>query len=180
MTIKKNKAQEEMVGFVLIVVIIAIIAVIFLGITLRKPATNIGQESERLSSFLSAVSEFTTECEIPETNYKTIGQLVTKCNQGSICANGKTACEVLENNLKSIMASSYRVESGSFVHSYNLTINSKSGGSNRELIPPITAGNVLVCPGTKLFSDFPYISSGTEQISMRLEVCFNKEGYGDN
>jgi len=55
-SIKDKKAQEEMVGFVLIVVLVAIIAVIFLGITLRKPSNKIGQESERLSSFLSAVS----------------------------------------------------------------------------------------------------------------------------
>ena len=179
-SIKDKKAQEEMVGFVLIVVLVAIIAVIFLGITLRKPSNKIGQESERLSSFLSAVSEFTTECEIPETNFKTIGQLVDKCSKGAVCFNERSACDILETDLKAIMASAYVVGQGSFVYSYNLSISSGNEATKRDIIAPITAGSVFACPGTKLFSDFPYISSGSEQLAMKLEVCFNKEGYNSN
>ena len=175
-----KKAQEEMVGFVLIVVIVAVIAVIFLGITLRQPSNKIGQESERLSSFLSAVSEFTTACEIPETNFKTIGQLVSQCSKGGICSNERSACDVLESDLKPIMASAYVVGKGSFAYSYNLSITSGEGATKRDIITPITAGSIVICPGTKLYSDFPYISSGSEQLSMRLEVCFNKEGYDSN
>ena len=35
--LKRNKAQEEMVGFALIIVIVAVILIILLGIYLRKP-----------------------------------------------------------------------------------------------------------------------------------------------
>ena len=52
-----KKAQEEMVGFVLIVVIVAIIVVIFLGISLRNSEGDIGDESEKIGSFINALSQ---------------------------------------------------------------------------------------------------------------------------
>ena len=33
-----KKAQEEMIGFVLIIVLVAVIALVFLAISIRKPA----------------------------------------------------------------------------------------------------------------------------------------------
>ena len=60
LTIKKNKGQEEMVGFAIILVIVAIIFIVLLAFYLR------GSQAERIkspeaNSFLQAVLQYTTD-----------------------------------------------------------------------------------------------------------------------
>ena len=49
----KRRAQEEIVGFVLIVVLVVIVLVIFLGISLRNPKPQ-QRESEIIYQFLES------------------------------------------------------------------------------------------------------------------------------
>ena len=54
-----------MVGFVMVVVVVAVIFLVFLGITLRKPgATEDRTEINEVSIFLDAMLEYTTDCEV--------------------------------------------------------------------------------------------------------------------
>ena len=179
MVVKNNKkAQEEMVGFVLIVALVAVVAVIFLGISLRNPVAE-SSESERLASFLSATTQVTTNCEVPSGNVKTIGQLVTKCVELDVCegentnpVNGQISCKVLEDNLKEIVGLSFPVKNGSFTSSYNLTI---IDSFNTPIIKPIIAGNLGNCLGKKLSNSKVFtLSENQGQVTMHLEVCFNE------
>ena len=52
-----RKAQEEIVGFVLIVVIVAIIFLVFLGIMIRQPGEVTSKESRDVSQFLGSMME---------------------------------------------------------------------------------------------------------------------------
>ena len=172
-----RKAQEEIVGFVLIVILVAVIAVIFLGISLRNPSST-SIESQQIASFLSSASQVTTECEIPLTVKNNIGQLIVKCFEGDICAdeesNRVSACETLENTLKEIMQASYLVNEESFTRYYNLTIYDSF---NKPIIQPIFAGNEGNCPGRLLRNNrgFTQIGLSEEELTMNLEVCFNLE-----
>ena len=179
-----KKAQEEIVGFVLIVVLVAVIAVIFLGISLRNPEKTESPQSEQVASFLSAVGEITTDCEIPESSPKTISQLVVRCAEGAECINHmnqerKTSCEVLENYLKGALEASYLIGEGSFVKYYNLSIYYAS--DKEAVIESIIKGvdkELNGCLGRKLINNRPFTSTGiganSEQIIMELEVCYNR------
>lgn len=62
---KTRKAQEEMVGFVMVVVVVAVIFLVFLGIMMRKPgAAEDRTRINEVSLFLDAMLEYTTDCEI--------------------------------------------------------------------------------------------------------------------
>ncbi len=166
----RKKAQEEIVGFVLIVVIVAVIAVIFLGISLRKSNTDSIEINEELNSFLSAVSYFTTDCEIPETKFQTIGDLVVKCYDNEQCANGELVCEVLEETLEEILESStYVVGENSRTQYYKLEIYYDE---NVELISPVQEG-VGDCSGARIYNEKEFRAADRQEIIMRFEVCQN-------
>ena len=173
---KSKNGQEEMIGFVLIIVIVAIVGVIFLGIMIRTQDSNLGSKSEKINSLIGSLSQITTKCEIPESKLKNVSELIEECTQVRLCStcNGETcgttssSCEVLENTLRSAMAESYVVSGGSYVRYYNLSVYYKF--DDALLIEPIISGEAGKCPGTKLFSD-----RGFEDIELKLEVCFNDE-----
>ncbi len=167
--IKNKKSQEEMVGFVLIIVLVAVIAVVFLGISLRKPSQT-NAESENILAFISAVSEVTTECQISK-NHLSVGELVSACEKSRPCDGGKPACSVLSDTLEEIMSKAYVVEMGSFRTFYNLTLSYIP--ENRPLIEPIISGS---CKGSKIYNDKLFdLSFSDSKIKMRLEVCYEGE-----
>jgi len=171
-----RKAQEEMVGFILIVVLVAIAGVVFLGISLRGGEEN-RDNSNKIYSLLGGLSQITTACEIPDTNLKSVRELIRECSEGKICdvcegstcGSSSSACEVLENTLKEAMVSSYAVTDKSYAKYYNLTLY--YAFDNKELIKPILAGPQGNCNGQKLFNNRPFGSEG-DRVIMSLEVCF--------
>jgi phosphorylcholine metabolism protein LicD len=176
---KTNKrAQEEMVGFVLIVVIVVIVAVIFLGISLRKPDTTASQKSEELNSFLSSLSYYTTECEIDPTYPRTISDLVGDCKENKICTDNRLACEVLESTLKSILNNStYVVSDDSSTIYYKLSVYYGLNEESGKLIEPISKTQknqqIGVCSGAKIYNIKSFGEETEEDnIHMKFEVCY--------
>jgi hypothetical protein len=94
---KDRKAQEEMVGFVLIVILVVVISLVFLGFSLRqksKPETNV-----QVDNLLSAMLSYTTDCALYMPEYEKVGDLIKSCYYSEQCSNGKNSC----NELKDIM-----------------------------------------------------------------------------
>jgi len=176
---KKNKfnkkAQEEMVGFVLIVVIIVVIGVIVLGISLKKGGGS-SIESKEIDSFLSSVSDFTTECEI-QAKYQSIEKLVNQCDKKEVCTDGKSACDVLEQTLNEIMEhSTFVVAEGSGIYYYNLRVYESFEGAEKDLIEPIskTANNEIIvgaCNGWEIYNDRLFYGQDLKNIYLGLRVC---------
>jgi hypothetical protein len=165
-----KKAQEEMVGFILIVVLVIVIAVILLGISIRTSDNKELQKSDEITSFLASVSEVTTDCQIPETRYRNIGELILDCNSFNVCSDGEETCEILENELEGILNHSTFVvkDSGKVVY-YNLDIINED--QNRELISiNESASNVGSC--SKFYDRKGFHSSDGSLIYMNLEVCY--------
>ena len=101
----KKKGQEEMLGFALIIIIVAVILLVFLGFSLRGSQKQ-GVESYEADSFMQAFLQYTTDCaENYETDYLDIQDLVFECDDGNTCLDGRDACEVLE--LESKMVKQY-------------------------------------------------------------------------
>lgn len=91
---RKNKqGQEEMVGFVLIIVLVAVIALVFLAITLRKPAVT--SKSGEIAAFLESSLSYTTTCQpSPEQTYN-LQELTGACYNGETCLDNTLACDIL-------------------------------------------------------------------------------------
>lgn len=118
-------AQEEMVGFAMIIIIVAIILLVLLGISLSKPETH-GVESYEVESFIQAILQQTTECSSDYGNsYNDIRSLITECYDEQICENGNSACSILNSILNDILDKSWQAGQDSPVKGYELNITSK-------------------------------------------------------
>jgi len=131
---KTKRGQEEMVGFVLIIIIVAVILLIFLSISLKSP--NKGQDSYKANSFVQAYQQYTTTCSIRETEYLSVQDLVSECIKKETCLNEEKACDILEETSKEILEKSWIVENESLIQGYSLRII-----SNEEEILFIEKGN---------------------------------------
>ena len=103
-----KKAQEEMIGFALILIIIAVLILVFLSFALRNK-TEIS-ESHELNSFVQASLSKTTTCESNyEGNFQNIRRLIFKCADGETCLGGTNSCEILNETLQTILDDSWKV-----------------------------------------------------------------------
>jgi hypothetical protein len=117
----KNKSgQEEMVGFALIMILVAVILLILLGFSLRKPEKET-IESYEVESFIQAILQYTTDCK-DNLGYLSIQKLIFDCYNKNICLDERDTCEVLNSTLKEIMKESWKVEGDRPVKGYELQI----------------------------------------------------------
>ena len=106
--IKKSlhkRAQEEIVGFSMIIVIVAVILIIFLSISLNSNKKNT-VESYEVESFLQSVTQKTSDCRsMDNLRYYSIKELVFKCYSGAssgiaeMCFDTRNTCDVLLNDI---------------------------------------------------------------------------------
>lgn len=104
-----KKGQEEITGFVLIVVLVAIVLVVFLGIALRSNKTTT-LESRDIDQFLESAMQYTTECALNyETDYVKMSGLIRECydNPEKDCQSGKKACDVLNETIGGMLRASW-------------------------------------------------------------------------
>ena len=95
---KPKKAQEEMVGFGLIIVIVAVILLVFLWFFLVKPGQQ-NLENYEAESFIQAALQYTTDCE-SRYGYFEVQELIFECYEEKTCLSGEDACMVLNSTLE--------------------------------------------------------------------------------
>jgi len=103
----KKKSQEEMVGFVLIIVLVVVIGLIFLVLSLRKPSSL--NTSEEINSFLHASSKFTTSCQKYKGDFYDLSGLISACSKREDCFNGTFSCTILNETINTLINSSFKV-----------------------------------------------------------------------
>jgi len=135
--IKTRKAQEEIVGFVLIVVIVSVMIVIFLGFSIRNnnaPA----QESKDVYRFLESSMQYTTDCAISyEPAYLNLGDLIRECyKDASLCISEKQPCAVAKETLKALIDSAFpQISPESSIKGYEYkSIYLRENASQEEII----------------------------------------------
>lgn len=121
----KKKAQEEMVGFALIMIIVAVILLVLLSISLRKPQQE-EVESYEVDSFIQAFLQYTSGCR-DDFEYLDVQELIIDCNDGRVCVDGRDTCEVLGSTMEGIVEESWNVGTDRPVVGYELKILSESG-----------------------------------------------------
>ena len=124
---KNNKAQEEMIGFVLIIIIVAVILLVFLSLSLRSPEKE-AVESYEVNSFIQAFLQYHTDCEETyETNYLSVKELIFSCNDEEKCLDERDTCEVLESTLQEITEESWKIGVDYPIKGYIMNITADGG-----------------------------------------------------
>jgi len=132
---KKNKrAQEEMVGFAIIIVIVFIILLFFLNFYIKSEKKQ-SVESYEADSFIQAALQYTTECR-DYFEYLSVQKLIFECANGALCLDGQEACGVLDSTLRDIVEKSWPIGEDRPVKGYKLEIK-----TNHEELFSFEEGN---------------------------------------
>lgn len=119
-----RRGQEEMVGFVLIMVVVAVIFLVFLGIFVRQRGNAEQSDSTEVAQFLDAAVDITSECSLNGGfNYLTVSDLIEECARGpASCGSGEGVCTALKNILSNLTQSGWNFGAGSVTKGFNLAI----------------------------------------------------------
>lgn len=177
--IRNKKGQEEMVGFVLIVIIVAVMFLVFIGFYIRQDRDVGDRDSREISQFLEAMDRYTSECAIRfEPDFSTIGELVQECYNGRLCLNGKNACEVLGKDVKEILEGSWHVGNESYYKGYEFSAYYESSNSGIEESEDEGIENIIemsdgVCSGRYIGAEISSAESGLTGTFVKfLKICF--------
>jgi len=121
---KSKRSQEEMVGFALIIIIVAVIVLVFITLGLRSKAVEETKSSE-IYNFLQSSLTYTSRCAteyVPD--YSTVERLIDDCYSGEICVNlnEENACLVLKDTLENMLEANWLVGEASDVKGYSYEI----------------------------------------------------------
>ena len=159
-----NRAQQEMVGFILIVVLVMIGLMVFLVISLRT--SDDAADSLEVENMLSAIMGHTTEFAIPSVPYyDTFEDLFKSCYENDDCAGTVgAACDYLNETLRDILADLMATEAT--VSSYQLDFE-VADDVGREGLLRVFEGD---CSG-KVLGAQRKISAGAEDLIIQLKIC---------
>jgi len=160
----RKTAQQEMVGFVLIVVLVVVALMIFLLIRLNKVPVELN--SLEVDNFLEAIMSYTTKCAPNfEPQYDTFEELFKDCHRGRICKNlYLDSCEYLNESLKNVVES--LISSEASVSAYRVDFLSRGNGLETGILR-IEEGE---CKGV-ISSAQKVIISGSESLIVRASFC---------
>jgi hypothetical protein len=133
-----RKAQEEIVGFAVIVIIVAIILVVILAFTLNRGTGKATfQTSYQAESFIHAVLQYTSDCS-DGFEFMPIQELVISCSDNEQCSDGRASCDVLNETVKNIIVNSpsWAVGENNPIKGYELLI-----GTDTNSILDLKKGN---------------------------------------
>jgi len=171
-----RKSQQEIVGFVIIVVIVMIIGVVFLGMFL-KPKGGIAREDAEISNFLVSSAKITTDCvKGNEPNYRTLGDLTEDCFLRRKCLDERDSCEVLKEGYEKLLNETWTIEfrgmkgyAMSFYYQEFIDTEDGLEYAPKQVFLEISEGNSSVCSVRRAGSYA--VDIGTGDIVSELETC---------
>jgi len=171
--VKNKKSQQEIVGFMIIIVIVVIVGVIFLGIYLRGDKQIVKDDAE-LRNFLTSSLRYTSECyKDNEPNYRTLEDLAIDCYQNNgrtTCLNG-TSCSVLNSTYNWLLARLWPSGKDRPIKYSKMTFeyarNSSDYSGNKFMT--IKQGNETGCLSVKSAEQALSLEEGN--ILVNIEIC---------
>lgn len=160
---KPKKAQEEMVGFALIVIIVVVILVAFLAISLKKGERE-PVESYKVEGFINSLLQYHTSCEDRVRRFIPIRDLIYWCDENNkVCLDGNNSCDILKEALSSIINASWHVGTDTPVKGYVFNIT-----KDNALIEEIPIFDV----GKKTYNSFGASESLPHRVDIRFKVYY--------
>ena len=176
-TQRNKKSQQEIVGFVIIVVLVAIIAVVFLGIFLRQRPEVVTDDVE-INNFLSAAIKYTSDCyRDEETKFKNLGELLGDCYALKSCSDGRTCCDVANSTFTALLDSLWKASDQGAVKYYKLSFYYTQNISDNDAKIPlsglvsISKGDLTGCVNNR--AGRKEISHGDGDIVIEMQICKN-------
>jgi len=165
--VKNSKGQEEVVGFVVIVVLVAVVFVLMLGFSPKEPIVK-ENASKDIRHFLESLRVYTTDCRLSEQVPLEYKGLIGSCYSGRVCLSGKKACDVLNSTTNDILTKSfpngkdYPIKGVRFNIYYNESTGSESN------IASLSQGNC----STSHRSAEDFFPLGLGQVTVSLKICY--------
>jgi hypothetical protein len=122
---ENKRAQEEIVGFSMIIVIVAVILLIFLSFSLKGSQKDT-VESYEVEGYLQSLLQKTSDCKSTDNlEYYSVKKLIFNCYSNEVCLDGKNTCDELLKEIGRISNQSWSVEKDSPIKGYilNITVN---------------------------------------------------------
>lgn len=123
--IRNKQGQEEMVGFALIIIIVAVIILVFISFSIRDSSKET-VESYEIESFIGSFLQHTTECRDRTNELLTVKELIIECDDLNFCSDGTPSCDVLNSTLKGILKESWKIGENRPIKGYELNISSET------------------------------------------------------
>ena len=130
-----KKAQEEMIGFALIVIIVAVIILIFISFSLTRPQKE-PVESYEVESFIQSLLQYTSDCE-DNLERLSMQKLIINCFEKQRCLDERDSCEVLNKTISEVLEASWKVGEENPAKGYLMEIS-----AGAEKIISFEKGNV--------------------------------------
>jgi len=159
----ERKGQNEIVGFVMIVVIVVIIGLFLLVLYLRQEPVK--TESKNVENFLKASLSYTTECKV-DIEPLNMQNLIQRCYNEGYCGENES-CVVLNETFSEILEQTWRLENKKERY-YSLDIYYQEGNETKDSILFIEKGN---CTGSISGAE-EFFRHGQGDIFLRLEICY--------
>jgi len=162
-----KKGQEEILGFVLIILLVVVAGVILLAMQLNKPAEDI--KSIEARNLLEATLAYTTDCAVryvPE--YSSVKDLIGNCYSGYDCSNlNKGSCMVLNDTLNNLLSSGLEkeFESGK-INSYSFDIK----GEDNSTIISLSKGN---CAKSLAYGAYQPLDTNNGKVNLFFKLCYS-------
>ncbi len=185
---KQRKAQNEIVGFAAIIVIVMVLGLIFLSFSIGR-GEKVKKTSAEISDFLQSSMYYTTNCTtsyIPA--YESIQDLIKACYRNENCINlinengdNKMACAVLKEDFSKIVKDSFQVSDIAKNKAYKLNIYyedrketqvslTSQPSLNKEYIMNFTEGNFGNCSSEAGASQAIFMDNGN--LNVELDMCY--------
>ena len=165
----RKRGQAEIVGFVLIIVIVAVVFLIFLGISLRKGVSDV-TESRDVYQFLESSMEYTTSCVTSfYPDYRQLGEMFKECWSERSCLDGRYSCDVLNETLFQIIENSWRIgeENPNKGYDFISVYKASPQSTEEEEFVSLSSGE---CSGNYKGSGY-LIPAFPGNIESRLKIC---------
>ena len=175
----KNKAQHEIAGFVLIVLVVSVIGVVFLTIAFSKGVQT--HNSVEVSNLLESSMYYTTGCAMNYVpNYREMEDLIKEGYKSGAqeCYDGSDACQIVDTDLKNILDDSLNIGESSVNKAYKLELyyDPEDDALPDEHVLTIDEGNFVNCSAVVGGSHpIPISSFGFGNLKLELDVC--KSGF---
>jgi hypothetical protein len=115
-----KKGQDEMVGFAVIVIIVAVGLLILLSFLIRSPSKG-NTESYQVESFIQSALQYTSDCE-NDIEFLSVQGLIISCENGEKCLDGKDSCDVLNSTMIDLVNQGWNVGTQSAVKGFEIKI----------------------------------------------------------
>jgi hypothetical protein len=112
--------QEEIVGFVVIVVIVSVIILVLLSFILTN-TDGVAVESYEVESFIQSMMQYTTTCET-RLEFLSYQKLIAYCENEGTCLDETDSCEILDSTTRDIIRVGWNINEDSPIKGYEFKI----------------------------------------------------------